>query len=120
MFDDFRSCYKRLQYFDNLIEQIVHKIGTRNQIVEGEKNDIKRLLNELKNELKKDNELLGNVDLQDTLSEIDKNFYYPAVREALYRLGTRTSSIPNQKLARKLYEAQDDIRRCMDGVYNYL
>lgn len=120
MFEDFRSCYRRLQFFDNLIEQIVQKIGTRNQIMEEEKDDIKRLLKELKNELKKDNEFLSNVDLQDTLSEIDKNFYYPAIQEALSKLGTKTSLAPRQKLVRKLYEAQDDIRRCMDGLYNYL
>ena len=120
MFDDFRSCYRRLQFFDNLIDQITHKIGSGSQVTETEKIDMQNLLKELKGELKKDFEFMSNVSVQNTLSDIDKNLYLPAIQQALSRIKIKTGSMPDQKWVSQLYEVQTDIRDCMSKVAVYL
>lgn len=120
MFDDFRSCNRRLQFFDNLMEQIIQKIGMRSELPDSEKSEAKELLKELIGELKKDSDFMSNKEIQDTLSEIDLYFYCPSIQNALSNITVSTRSAPGQKWVRAVYEAQAEIRSCMDKLYNYL
>lgn len=120
MFDDFRSCYKKLQFFDNIIEQINQKIGTRNKLEGAEKQDVQGLLKELKGELKKDSDFMSKTNVCDTLSDIDKYFYYPTIQKALSCISIKSESMPDQKWVSQLYEAQIEIKHCMEKIENYL
>lgn len=120
MFDDFKSCYKRLQFFNNLVEQIIQKIGTRDRLSGVDREETQGLLRELKGELKKDIDFMGDGKVQDTLSDIDRNFYYPAVKEALSRIKIRKNLAPGRKWINPLYDAQESINHCMELLENYL
>jgi hypothetical protein len=120
MFDEFRSCYNKLQFFDNIIEQITQKIGTRNRLDGIEKQDVQGLLKELKGELKKDYDFMSKVDVRNTLSDIDKYFYYPTIQKTLSCISAKINSMPNQKWVNQLREAQIEIRHCMEEIENYL
>jgi hypothetical protein len=120
MFDEFRSCYKRLQFFDNLIDQITQKIGMRDHLTGIEKDDAQKLMRELKGELKKDCLFMGDDELRDTLTDIDTYIYYPAIQKALSCIKVGTSSTPCQKWVSQLYEAKVEIKQGMNGVMNYL
>lgn len=120
MFDEFRSCYNKLQFFDNIIEQITQKISTRNRLVGKEKKDAQNLLKELRGELKKDYNFMIKVNVRDTLSDIDKYFYFPTIQKALSCIRVKINSMPDKKWVTQLYEAQIEIRHCMEEIENYL
>ena len=120
MFDEFRSCYNKLQFFDNIIEHIIQKIGSRKVLAGKEKQDTQGLLKELKGELKKDCDFMSKVNVRGTLSDIDKYFYYPTIQKARSCIRVKVNTIPNQIWAAQLYEAQIEIRHCMEEIENYL
>lgn len=120
MFDEFRSCYNKLQFFDNIIVQIIQKIGARSRLSGTEKQDAQGLLKELKGELKKDYDFMSKENVRDTLSNIDRYFYYPTINKVLALIRARANSMPGQKWIIQLYEAQIEIRRCMDEIENFL
>jgi ABC-type phosphate transport system auxiliary subunit len=120
MFDEFRSCHKRLQFFDNLIDQITQKIGMPDHLTDTERDDARKLMRELKGELKKDCLFMKDDNVQESLSDIDKYFYYPTIQKALSCIKVGVNSMPCQKWVGQLYEAKAEIRQGIDEVSNYL
>lgn len=120
MFDDFKSCYNRLLFLDNIIEQIIQKIGAGNIVDGREKSDAQGLLGELKGELQKDCDFMKNRNVRDTLSDIDSYFYYPTIQKALSCISVKPNSEPDQRWSNQLYDAQIELRDCMDKIENYL
>lgn len=120
MFEDFKSCYARLEFFDNLIEQIIRMVDGHTQLEGDEREEARGLLKELKKELTKDCDFMCQPLVKETLSDVDTYFYCPTAEQALARLTMSASSAPGQKWLPYLYDAQAGLRECMGKVENYI
>lgn len=100
----------KLQQFEERVDLIVSFFDSRGHVTRNKVGEVQSLFRELKEDLKSECKLMDTIRGQASLSDVESQFYHPAIRDAW--ANTSISSIPwnsqpNQRWCDVLIEVND-------------
>jgi len=120
MYDDFQSCYDRLKYFNDAIQEILLIFKDENMLTGEKKKRAQELLRKLKKEFNQDYHSRDKVSIKKKMSEVERYYYFPTIHEASSRIRVKVNSVPDNKWINQLCEAQINIQYMMDQIKDKL
>lgn len=120
MYDDYVSCLKRLKYLYDQIEKITDLFKNRRRLFGADRELAQQLLKWLKDEIKSDYKNMSKVTYENTMSDIEKEFYFPTIHEIFTIIRVKTNSIPDTNWLNQLFEAQEELHYIIPQLENEL
>lgn len=113
-----QECIEFLQYFINSIDKITEIIGKERILYGSRRSLAQERLKNFKEEINSECKIRSTIKSEELMSDFEKYFYDPAIKEARTRIYVKTNSIPNQKWALELYDAQNSLKYYLYQLQN--
>lgn len=113
-----QECIEALQYFIDAIDKITELLREEKNLYGNKRSLAQERLKVFKEEIKDEYKIRSTIKSQSLMSSFEKHFYTPAIQEARTRVYVKTNSIPNQKWALELYDAQSSLKYYLHQLQN--